>query len=348
MRWLGTYRHDPRTIIDTYKLYEQSLNKNRLTIQANGTPCTYYNNTAWNEFGQFNKISTKCFCYNTEKAQPDSRHYLCMGTGVLSGYQKYGFVEEVLAAPSIAAGNVIMPNTAILYNDATLKNSGVQISSASVTDVELVSKQINLTRFLAVDHFLVKDTADGANTRVEYYYSLDNVTWTQLTMDSFMLNGRSSDFATRQATGFNIPEGTPSIWFKVRLRKKNTSVPSPVWICLRFRYRKMRVLQDIYPRHRINEPAFLLGRDQTTTSLKEGQYGVDIRYPQRLWVLPEVNIMNKDIIVFYHGPWANHKFIVKNMERRLHGPEQFETSKIFEVDAIRDEADVEGIIDYLF
>lgn len=110
----------------------------------------------------------------------------------------------------------------------------------------------------------------------------------------------------------------------------------------------MRDLSDIYPRHNINEPAFLVSRNQAQTLIKGGQSGVALINDQKFWVLPEVNIKDADIIEYYNGPWAHRKFIVEGMERHLHGPEQIEISKFFNSKIIRDNTDLQGIISYLY
>jgi len=343
MRWPGTYRHDPRGIIDSFGLYAQVLNLNRVKMQGAGTPCTYYNNTAWDEFGNYNKNSIRCYCWKEGAAHPDHKHFLCMGTGVLSGYQKYGYREEVFAFPSKEAGDLTTSSAIIgRVNSESIQDS-FQISS-NLLEGDCFTKRIVMERFLSVDRFIAMDNADITNNKVEYSYSLNNVDWIPIVMEPYI----RTKLGNKQSTGFSLPEGTTEIWFRIKLRKKTAAAPSPAWHSIRFRYRKMRTLFDIYPRHIINEPSFLVGREQTITELKKGNLGAEIRYPQRFWVLPEVNITNTDVIEFYNGPWAYKKFLIKNVERRLHGPEQFETSKIFETDVIRDNTDVMGILDYLY
>ena len=343
MRWPGNIRHDPRSIIDNYRLYELAISHNRVKMQGEGTPGTYYSNTSIDEFGVFNTSAVKCYCYNSSaNAQPNPRHYLCMGTGVLSGYQKYGYMEHVFAMPSAAVGDLTVPTSLVTFTSSS-NDIGYQISSTDLS-VDILSKAIPVSNLLAADRFIVQDTCDIANNKVEYYYSTDNINWTLLVLDTYT----RSKLGNKYATNFVLSPGTTNVWLRIRLRKRSATAASPVWYSVRFRYRQMRTLVDIYPRHKIQEPAFLVSRSQNITTIKNGQDGVILSNDQKFWVLPEVNIKNVDVIEYYNGPWAHRKFVVENMERHLHGPEQIEISKFFNSKVIRDNTDLNGIISYLY
>jgi len=343
MRYPGTYRHDPRGIIDKFNLYPQVININRVKMQAAGTPSTYYKNTSVDEFGNYNKTGIRCYCWKEGiDSQPNPRHALCLGTGVLSGYQKYGFTEEVFAIPSVKYYNLTLPSFIIPYSSNDYTDIGYKMSGQELLG-DIITHEIKLNRFLEFDRFIALDDTDGSNNKVEYYYSLDNINWTRITVTPYTKNSLGN-----KEGKFDLPAGTERIWFRIRLRKRYTTSQSPSWQWIRFRYRNMRTLMEIYPRHQIEYPAFLIGREQVRNVLKQGQQGVEIRHPQLFWVLPEINVNNLDIVEYYFGPWGGKKFIVTNMERRLHGPEQVETSKSFETTPVRDNSDLFGILNLLY
>lgn len=337
MRWPNTYRHDPRRIIDGKNVYFQTIAKLKVKMSAGGTPCTYWKNTSLDEFGVFNTSTPKCWCYSDSSSQPNPRHPLCMGTGVLSGYQKYGYHEEVYAAPSLD------------FN--LIKNSQIQISSSdysmsiasNATDVELLSKPLPLKGVKAFDRFLIKDQCDPTNNNIEYYYSFDNLTWTKMAIAVYSV----PDIANKSAVPFLIPTTAENIYFKIKFRKRVVAASSPILQYFKFRYRTMRTLISIAPRYAINEPAFLAAREQQKVIVEGGDQGWETKYPITWWVLPEVDITSNDVIQFYCGRYKDRKFYVNWFQPRLVGPEMMQTSTTFETKFIRDNKDLMGIISYL-
>ena len=145
MRWYNGRRIDVRRIIDEKNLYERTLVNNRALMDGFGTPCTYWKNTAFNEHGERLPIEegNKCYCWSTQDSQPDARHLLCLGTGILSAYQKYGYKEITLAAPSKYAkvGTGIIP---YLINE---KPAALTWSTSTSGSSDLESNEIVLDDF---------------------------------------------------------------------------------------------------------------------------------------------------------------------------------------------------------
>ena len=337
MRWPNTYRHDPRQIIDNKNVYFQVIARNKVKMLAGGSPCTYWKNTSLDEFGVFNTSATRCWCYSTSSNQPNPRHALCMGTGVLSGYQKYGYDEEVFASPSLGTMLVKNSNIQVSSTDFSISISG------NVTDVEILSAPIVLKGVKEFDRLLVSDQCDTTNNNIEYYYSFDNLTWTKMSFVSYS----TTDLANKSAVKFTIPASAEKIWFKIKLRKRIVAASSPIFHSMRFRYRTMLTLRSIAGRYKIDEPAFLASREQQKVIVEGGDQGWETKYPLTWWVLPEVNISTNDIIQFYNGLYKGRKFYISWLERRLVGPEMMQTSTSFETKFIRDNNDLMGILSYL-
>lgn len=337
MRWTNTYRHDPRRIIDNKNIYFQTIERLKVKMLAGGTPCTYWKNTSLDMFGIFNTSATRCFCYQKGSSQPDPRHALCMGTGVLSGYQKYGFYEEVYASPSIGSTIIKNPQAQVSSTDYSVSIAG------NVLEVELLTQPVELTGEKVFDHVLISDICDNTNNTVEYYYSFDNATWTKMTLAVYNV----SPLANKTAKAFNIPNTATKIWFKIKLRKRILAASSPSFNWMRFRYRKMRTLRSIAPRYTIDEPAFLSCREQQKIIVEGGEQGWETKYPVIWWALPEVDISSNDVIEFYNGKYKGRKFYIHWFEPRFVGPEMMQTSTSFETKLIRDDNDLSGILSYL-
>lgn len=352
MRWTSSQRHNLRSVEDKFNLYNQVIEKNHLKMRGTGTPCTYYKNTSMDDLGNFNNVPTKCFCFAPQisggAAQPNPRHALCQGTGVLSGYQKYGYKEFVYGTPSIDSHELIKTDGIGYFSENGL-NKAFQLSATATTG-DLTTAAIPLLRYSGVDRFLVDDKFDVINNKVEYYYSLnaDAVlptvpTWTPITMTPYTFN----NMATFQGSGIVIPPSATHVWFKARLRKKVVASQSPTFGNFRFRFKTMPNLVALDPRFKINMPAFLASREQETSFIEQGKTGWETRFPLRWWTLPEVNINNHDVVEFQKGIYAHKKFLVDNIVRNTHGPELQLTNTSFETVIIRDSTDLMGVLYYL-
>lgn len=351
MRWTNPHRQpDIRRVIDGYHLYERTLMLLRTKMAGAGSPCTYWKNEAIDFYGKLNTDLTKCYCWEKDdesdapttsvKSSPDKDHFLCMGTGMLGGYQKYGYEEIVFSTPcdyTTSTGDVI------IGADSKGEKDRFLLSGAD-TDGHLITENYTLTNFKEVDHFIVKDYEKDKVSRCTYYYSIDDGgSWTQLTMIDYA----ETDLGNREAS-FTLNEGATQIKFMVFLERRTATSPSPRFNSLRFRYRNQLKLSEIDSRFSdITMPAFLASREQTIMEVTQGEQGWKTVRPTRWWVLPEASIKNNDIIMFLKGEFQDQKYEVTNLTERAHGPSLQILNRSFESAYLRDNYDIVRIIDLL-
>jgi hypothetical protein len=334
---------DVKGVMDRYGILNRMINRNRVKMAGAGSPCTYWRNSAISKTGLTPEGLTKCYCWATptgsgdsQQSAPDRRHFLCMGTGYLEGYQKYGYKETVLSTPS-----------AFTKSSQNLVISGERGSAYSLTGTSLsetlTSGVITLTRFKEVDHFLANDATDADQNRVEYEYSLDGTNWTAITMVAYTGESR---LANKQSSGFTLPTSTGSIQFRIRLKKRFASSPSPKWNSIRFRYRNQLTLREIDHRFAIDIPSFLAAREQQKKSIEQGEHGWTTKFPVEWWTLPEADIQNADILMFLIGGMEGYRFETKNMREVMYGSTLQILHKSFESAFLRDNKDLLGIVHY--
>ena len=336
MRWTNRSRTDIRSVTDKYQIYDFVISQLRTKMRGAGSPCTYYHNFSKTFIGTVNPLSTKCYCWNSQQGSPDRTHTLCMGTGYLEGYQKYGYNEDVISIPS-----PVTKDTAVIVTGD--RGSEFSLSGTALSG-SITTQRLTLTRFLDIDRFYVTDrfTLNETDNRIRYFYSLNDTTWVPITMSS--LTG--TKLGTRKGV-FTLPVGTVNIRFKITLMKKNVSSPSAAFNSIRFRYRNQKSLTAIDPYFSIGIPAFLAARDQQTIEVKQGAYGWETLKPLNWWTLPEVDINNSDVITFLQGEYEDQKYEVQNLIPSLHGPDLKLIHKKFQSSFIRDNNDVLKIVDLL-
>lgn len=350
MRWTSPFRYpNIRNTIDKYHLYDRTLMMLRTKMAGSGSPCTYWRNSALSFYGTLDETATKCYCWKITDdneisktiGQPRRDHALCMGTGVLKGYQKFGYKEIVVSTPS----TVTFSSSAItIGRDASGEPDRFMISSATSIDEYVETENFTLTNFKSVDRFLTNESTKADSNRIEYYYSLDNgVSWIQLTMDIYATN----EIANRQATNFVLSTGIQTIKFRMRLRKRNQSSPSPALNSIRFRYKKHINLNEMDPRFDISMPSFLASREAPRLEISHGEHGWKTIQPVRWWTLPEIDIRQSDIIMFLQGEFADQKYEVQNMTKHTYGPELQVLHRSFESAFLRDKYDLIRILHLL-
>jgi hypothetical protein len=300
-----------------------------------GTPCTIYKNVANTFYGIAPTTETKCYCWDEEKAQPDRSHFLCLGTGYLGGYQKYGYQEHVVSTPS-----AVTKDTFIAI--AGPSGSCFTISSNAERQGTITTERFSLTRCEAFDRFLINDKTDPTLNRISYYYSTDDITWNEITTSTYSTN----NLANKQGT-FSLAKGTAYIRFRIILLKRTTASPSPEFNSIRFRYRNQKNLIDTDTTYPITYPAFLAAREQQSIEISEGPYGWATIRPLRWWVLPEATIENFDIIQFLQGSCEGEFYEIQKTMPHYHGPQLKITHRDFESAFLRDKHDVLKIIQYL-
>ena len=163
MRWGNPFRVDPRSVIDKYQLYNRTLNRNRAKMRGAGSPCTVYRNSAITLYGTAPEGLKKCYCWSksgddesaTEiNSQPKRDHFLCMGTGYLQGYDRYGYGSIVVSNPS----DLTFSSSKItIAKDSSGEPDRIIISGSSQNE-SIETENFELTNFQEVDHFLAKDS----------------------------------------------------------------------------------------------------------------------------------------------------------------------------------------------
>jgi hypothetical protein len=351
MRWTTPVRVDPRSVIDKYHLYERTLNLLRAKMRGAGSPCTYFRNSAITLYGTEPEGLVKCYCWsksgddsnaNQIKSSPDRDHALCMGTGYLEGYQKYGYHHLVVSTPSDVT---LSSNNISVLTNSNGTPTAFSISSPTSTLEYIDTENFILENFQDIDFFIARDSTDPAINRVKYSYSIDNgISWSDITMIDYSL----TRFGNRESSGFILPVLTPQIKFRITLQKRTASSPSPSFNSIRFRYRYQPNLSYIDPRYSdITLPSFLASREQATLEVSQGEYGFTTRRPMRWWTLPEASIKNSDIIMFLAGEFENQKYEVSNLIQHTHGPSLQLLHRSFESSFLRDRQDIIRILDLL-
>ncbi|GEM_PF-3733669 len=336
MRWPIRSRTDVRAVIDRHLIYDFTISQLRVKMRGCGTPCTLYKNVANTLYGTAPSGETKCYCWDEEKAQPDRSHFLCLGTGYLGGYQKYGYEEFVVSTPS----TVTKDDFITIAGDS---GSLFTISSNTNREGIITTERFTLTRCEAFDRFLINDRTDPTLNRITYYYSTDDINWNEISTSTYSTN----NLANKQGT-FTLTKGTQYIRFRIVMLKRTVTSPSPEFNSIRFRYRNQKNLIDIDPTYSaIDYPAFLAARDQERTEITEGPYGWATVRPLRWWVLPEVVIENFDIIQFLQGTFENQFYEVQQSTFHMHGPQLKMIHTDFITAYLRDKQDVVKIIQYL-
>lgn len=328
MRWTSRSRTDVRGVIDKFQLYDRTISELRVKLRGSGVPCTFYRNTAIDAYGSLNKTGVKCYCWGSQEGQPDRSHFLCMGTGFLSSYQKYGYEEITISTPS----TVTKEDHVLITGE---RNSRFVISSPTLLTGRITTEQLPLSQFRSVDRFLVNDWLETGQSRIRYYFTTDDTTWTEISLQPYT----ESTIATRQGM-LSVPTDAEFIRFSISLEKRASSSSSPAFNSLRFRYRKQLLLNQIDPRYITSIPAFLAAREQQTIEIKQGQYGWETNRPLRWWTLPEVDILNSDVIMFLEGYMQNQYYEISNLTPHVHGPSGRLIHKSFESSYIRDANDI--------
>lgn len=338
MRWTSRQRTEIRGVIDKFQIYDHVISMLRTKMRGAGTPCTLFSNSAISFYGTAPEHLTKCYCWGNQENQPNRSHFLCLGTGYLEGYQRYGYEEIVVSTPSTVTKDASVITTQVSGDPEVY----FVISSPSVTQGIITTQSLSLTRCRAFDRFIVNDSTNSAQNSIRYYYTIDNNTWIEIPMTTYNTN----KLGTRQGT-FTLPQGTESIKFRIVLQKRYANSPSPKFNSLRFRYRNQKTLVEMDPKFDINEAAFLACREQQTIEVKQGAQGWETVRPLRWWTLPEVAIKDGDLIKFLTGFMSNQFYEVQSTTPHLHGPTTKLLHTSFESEYIRDPNDVIKIINLL-
>lgn len=351
MRWSHPEKlPNIKTIMDRFEILPRIINRNRVKMNAAGAPCTYWRNASILALAKVpGDDIDKCYCWSdpeavgdtdAQRSQPDRRHFLCHGTGYLPGYQKYGYTEIVLSTTST------LTESADTLVTTGSRGSAYTLSGTSTSEY-LESERFALDNLKEVDYFLVNESIDADQNRMEYSYSTDDTNWTDLDIEDYSPSSDlASKVANKQAT-LNLVADTEYIRFRVTFVKRVSTSTPPKWNSLRFRYRNHKTLTEIDPRFSIEIPSFLAAREQESRSIEATEHGWTIKYPLNWWTLPEADIQNSDVIMFLQGSYENYRFETKNLREFTYGENLQVLHKAFESVMIRDEHSFLGIIQYL-
>jgi len=334
MQWTQRARTDIRGVIDKFDIYGRVLAESRQKIRGAGAPCTYYENMSITYYGTAPKNATKCYCWDSQQTAPDRSHFLCLGTGYLEGYQKYGYKEHTLSTPS----TFFAKDPAIIK---TGDRGGVYaLSSNTLLQADITFDKIMLHNFYEVDRFFVKQQEDLSINEVQYFFTIDDITWIRIPIAA-VIGNTLADFVGTLSVFSIITPLTAWIKFRVRFRKRFATSASSQFNSIRFRYRNQLRLSDTDARYKyITIPSFLAAREQQTIEVTQSDTGWTTRRPLRWWVLPEVNIKDDDLIQFLAGSLASQFYIVTQLMPALHGPDLQVLHRDFESGFIRDKNDV--------
>lgn len=338
MKWTNPIRVDVRGVIDKHQLYYRQINVNRAKMRGSGTPATYFRNTGLTFYGTAPKNAVKCYCWGTgtDKENPDRTHALCMGTGYLSGYQKYGYEEIVISTPS-----TLTKSSNILISE---QKKFVISGSVTSTSETIETETFTLSNFIEAERILAADATDLDQNRIEYYYSVDDGPWTQFTFEPYS----TTRLGNKRAVGISLNEGSETIKFRITLRKRTGTSLSPRFNSFRFRYRNQLNLNEIDNTcSKIEIPAFLTCREQGPIIVEQSEFGWKTHQPFQWWVLPEAHIENSDIIMFLQGEFANQKYEVQELTPYAHGPNLIVTHRQFKTSFIRDNKDIVPTVEFL-
>lgn len=341
MRWTQRSRTDVRAVIDKFDIYGKVLAESRQKLRGAGAPCTYYQNTSLTYYGTAPTDATKCYCWGQQQTAPDRSHFLCLGTGYLEGYQKYGYKEHVLSTPSTFTSK----DTGIVVSGE--RGGEYILSSNTATQADLIFDRIPLTNFYEVDRVFIKQKVDLTVNEIQYFFTIDDINWIRIPLNAIADNPLC-DFSGILNVFSIIQPTTTFIRFRIRFRKRTVTSPSGQFNSIRFRYRNQLLLSETDQRFsHISRPAFLAAREQQTIEITQGEFGWTTKRPLRWWVLPEVNIKNDDLIQFLEGSLANEFYLVSSLIPSVHGPSLQVLHRDFESSFIRDNNDLIKVLHLL-
>ena len=367
MVWTVDRLPNVKTIVNRYHLYERTINRNVQKMRAAGTPCTFWRNMAITSTGTYRTNMTKCYCWaspiegggsvSTQAVQPDRRHFLCYGMGIIDtddvggvglivggGYQKYGYREHIISTPT---KNLTRSSNNLIISGS--RGSNYTISGSSILET-LTTARYQLFNFKEVDYILMNEEINNTQNRVEYFYSTDDIIWYQLVLAEYLPGINLTSKIANVYSSIDLPEGTEYIRFRVTLRKRVATSPSPKWNSIKFRYRNMMNFNEIDPIFSdVNTPAFLAAREQQSTVVEQSDGGVGwvTRFPLKFWTLPDAAIENTDVIKFIKGTYKNRMFEVNDLIKYVYGENSAILHRGFEANYIRDNLDLLGIVHYL-
>jgi len=354
MRWTSPFRFpNIRTTIDKYGLYKRTLMMLRTKMAGAGSPCIYWRNTAVTFYGTNPENETRCYCWQKgdgdnpagDVSQPRRNHALCMGTGYLKGYQRYGYEEKVISTPNDK--EITFSSSKIIVGKDDSGEPDRFVISGTTQSEYIETPNIELTNFVSVDRFLAKEKTDKDENRIKYFYSTnDGTDWPDYT-EIDMIDYTETKLGNQQSTGFSLDQGATQIKFRMRFDKRKATSPSPSLNSIRFRYQNHISLSAIDARFDINEPAFLASREAPKEKVVQAEHGWKTTKPLSWWTLPEVNIEETDIIMFLQGEFANEKYEVQELTKHTYGPDLLSLHRSFESAFLRDNLDVIRIIDLL-
>ncbi|MEO0074541.1 MAG: hypothetical protein ABIK31_00320, partial [candidate division WOR-3 bacterium] len=343
MRYINGIQFDPRYLVDTHRTFEQALNRHRVLLSTLGVPITVFSRETDRTIdinGVYN-APQRCYCtidVNNRVKNPDPMHSLCYGTGVLPGYERFGYTTYVVTTTN---DNLTLTNV-VKEIDPVGKFNGFKLVGNNLTG-EIITGDFPLSNYRETVFFRLAERVNPESNRVEYFYSVDSgVTWVSIPVDRTNLSSPIVDLSV--FPNFDIS----SIRFRIVLRRRTATSPTPIFGYFKYRARTHFNLNEIDDRfNEIDIPATLASFRVPPMTLKQIESGLVVDYDLTWWTLPESRIKNGDVVLFLFGHNRGKLFLASNVETRIYGKYGLPLSITFNTKLIRDESDSVGIVQYL-
>ena len=341
----GAPQFDPRALVDMHRTAEAVWNRHRVILRTIGTPITVFYIT-----GKDQKIINgnlvppqPCFCAvdrNGKPQNPDRDHQVCYGTGVLPGWERYGYKSHVITTTSYGltlSGSRAVPDpqnrlSAFALNDGALSGT-------------IVTPDYPLENFLEFTQWVFKEAVDRENNRNEYEYSIDSgVTWIPIPIDFSNKLNPVVDMSVFPQPG----DVVTTIRFRITQRKRVAAASSPLFGYIKFKYRNMHSLAEIDDGFKeINIPATLMAYQNNPFSLTQGNSGMYVEQKPVWWTLPESRISNGDVIMYLLGHRRGRMYMCSDVEERTYMKYASPMSISFQTKYIQNEQSDMGVVKYL-
>lgn len=297
--WDHMWPKDPKGVIDNKHILDSIIDKNETVLKSSGSPMTI-----WKHY-PFGPYCTCAIGEDKKQIKPDSNCRICMGTGYINGYQKYGYYTYTYAADSINSDD----------------RFGLNLSNINIIDIP---KQ-NSKAFV-----LEKGTSGYLETNwiptkngYEHSYLKSMIFTPQGTSVTYSCTFNGSDYILiNHLDNIKDLEVKEAIKIKLTLSRNSTNIPSPAVNAFKYRIRMKDIYYNYDRRFSILTPAFLASKQIIDRRYMMTQDGTTVQYKPVFWALPDVKIGEKDIGMFLVGNHENQRFEFENLTISEHGENQ--------------------------
>ena len=284
-----------------------------------------------------------CYCaldHTGKKQNPDRDHQLCYGTGVLPGWDRYGYVSGVFTTTT---DNLVLTNSIKSVDDKNRISKFIIGNNSLTGSIETPDYTVN--NFLKFTYFKFREVVDLESNRNEYFYSIDSgTTWTKIVIDYTDKANPVVDMSTLPQPGTIVTK----IRFRVDQKKKTSASSTPTFIYIKFRYQNKYNLADIDAGFReITIPATLAAYSVNPFVLQQVDAGLMVNQDPNWWVLPEAKIGNGDVVMYLLGHKKGMMYFCSDVEERVYAKFGYPTSITFKTKFVFDKGSDMGIVKYL-